>query len=669
MNKRLRSVWDSIAGMTVIFHKAPHDLIILAELFECSLEQLLDHIGGFEDSMTAAYVLRTVPKGLKPLARRFAGIAGESYLEVVAEADERIARTYLERLLSPEFACRSCDGVGFEVVEPVGKNGKQLQPRTVKCPSCDGDGTSWPPPDERIEYKNGTARVASGWRLGRRVRRTLKEKPEKGWRDWWESLDELFRLRVEAVVGPMPPVTLSDVEPQSRAINYSACDADRTIRVWPVVRDMLEAEDQTGIYEINRDSLPLITRMMDVGIKVDVPYLRDISMRLENDCDKIAYKLEQSIGYFINPNSSDQVADLLFDRYRLPVIEYTDTDKESTKDAVLEDLKLQVAAWPTSAKQKKYVHELTLITDYRERTKLRSMTENLIIHTDSGGRIHCTFNEAVTDTNRFSSSDPNLQNIPYRTELGRLLRAAFVAPDGYELVDADYSQIEVRVIAHVSGDENLLRIIRSGEDVHLGTAVLIFEKSAGDIAKQERHIAKRITFLILYGGGAGKLKATLNLEGVDVTEDQSQGFIDAYLQKAYPGIQEYMWEMHAHARRYGYVEDMWGWRKYLPGVHSEITSVRREAERMATNAPIQSGAAGITRRACPRIYDAIRRVRRKGYDCDPLLTVHDEFLLQVKRGGGELLKNELAAAMIDAATLDVPIVVDGGIGLNWRDAH
>lgn len=690
--------------MHLILHHASHDIPILAELFGVTTEEFMKAIT-FDDTLVMSYVLRLIPQGLKPLERRYNGRKRQSYTEVTREADRVLATDYLRRVLS--FRCSTCGGDGTVIVEPIGARGVTLAPRPLTCDECEGDGTSWPPPDEYLEYVNGEVKVRRGQKIGTRVRRVLRkhlttgskdgqlidESPDEdeddgdveeesaagtgedrkptGLRKWWmKDIDYDYRVKIEDAIGPMPEVTLDDVVPQSAAVTYSAEDADGTMRIYPLLKQQLEAEGLTRIYEIDRDTIPLLVRMMEVGTYFDVPYARKLDARLEVECDQILYQLQQTVGHYVNPASPKQVAELLFDELGLPVVKETKTGQESTQDKVLEDLKLQVAAMPNTRTNRRTLSVLGHITDHRERTKLRgTYTLALPRVVDKNSRIHTTFKSTRTDTNRLSSVSPNLQNIPARTDLGMLVRGAFAAPDGYSLVSVDLSQIEVRVMAHLCGDKNLIAGIKSGVDVHVITASHIFRTTIEKVTKKQRTIAKKITFLILYGGGAARLRAELRLEGIEVTVEETQTYIDAYLKIAYPGIEDFMDEQCSKARRYGYVETLMGWRRYLPGVHSELDGVRMEAERMAVNAPVQGTAAEIMRMACPVLMDeTYPKIRKSGYDCDPLLTVHDEVVSQVKVGGEERLAKEIVRAMTGVMELAVPILADWKTAKRWSEA-
>lgn len=676
--KALRSIRDQLKGMVVVMHNALHDIPIIAELLSMSTSDFMKWIGGVEDTMVKAYVLRTVPLGLKPSSRRFHGMAMDDYLDVVRDADRRISLQFIRRLLL-EYKCDGCGGDGqlLDDLRVSEKTGKQLQPMVVTCPTCEGDGTRYPSPEETIEYTNGVASLHRGRRVGHRLRGIVRdsqtEPEDTNPRKRWEAIDYEYRMKVEDVAGEMPLVSLNDVEPQSKAVWYSARDADATYRYDHTLDTMLDANSNDGlrrVYEIDRGMLPLLVRMMEVGTLVDVDRLRQLSNRLLNENDRILYKLERLCGRYVNPGSSKQVAELLFGDWKLPASVMTKGGDESTADKVLEDLKLQVAEWEESPRQRKILTGLGLITDHRERTKLNgSYADKLPRMIDRHGRVHTTFKGTNTESGRISSADPGLQQIPdpNKSELGGMVRSAFIAPPGYVLVECDYSTVEVRYAAHDSGDERLCRALLDGADIHTNTAVMLFDVPAEQITKRQRRLAKTITFSILYGITPQGLKARIRLEtGLNVSVEDTAGYIRRYLQELYPQIGDYMLECYAAARRYGYAEDMFGRRRYLPGMHSAISSVKAEAERISVNHRIQASCASIMKLSGPVILDeVVPAVRKAGWDCDPLLMVHDSFLMQVECGGEEMLMEMMGEAMVGVVGLNVPLKVDGHAGESW----
>lgn len=676
-NRRaLNSFRDQLRGMQIVAHHFIHDAPIIAELLRMTVAEFLKWIGGFDDTMVKAFVLRMPPLALKPSCRRYHGMSMESFPDVVRDADKEIVTNYLKQLLRVH-KCADCGGAGVHLQHPISaKTGKPLMPRVVNCASCEGDGTAYPSPEEYLEYENGVAKLKRGERVGGRVRRIIRDlrtKPDTNPRERWERIDYDYRIKIEDVVGELRDVSLNDVEPQERAITYSGRDADGTIRYDGTLDTMLDA-DESGklrqVYELDRDALPLLIRMMEVGTLVDAPFLRKFATRLESENDRIAYKLQRIAGRYVNPGSPKQVRELLFDDMGLPAGKMTPTDDPSTADGVLEDLKIEVAGWESSQKRDEALKVLNFITDYRERDKLRgTYAVKLPRSLSKDGRVRTEFRATNTESGRYSSADPNLQNIPdpNKSELGGLIRKAFVAPDGYSLVETDYGQVEARFAAHDSQDERLCTSIINGLDIHTQTAVMLFDLPADQITKHQRRVSKTITFSILYGITARSLRARIKLEtGLDVAEETCQGYIDRYKEVAYPGIGMYILECEAFARRTGYAECMFGRRRYLPGMHSFVNKVRTEAERIATNHRVQASCAGIMKKAAPIILDEVLPyVRKKGWDCDPLLTVHDSLLFQVKKGGEETLIKAASAAMAGVVKLRVPLTVDGHAGDNW----
>jgi uracil-DNA glycosylase family 4 len=1025
-NKRgVRSFYSQLLKHTdsVIFHHLPHDVPIVAEMLGLSTVALLKILQGrTHDTMLMSYILRLLPQGLKPLSRRLSGMKMSSYMSIVRPADEKIAEQYLRMLL--KNVCKSCDGVGQVVDhERVGKTGKALQPALAKCSECDGDGTAWLAPDEQLVFENGRTRISRGWGVGRRVRGMLKrtnESAENGdepssLRDRWNAVDYEYRVKIEDVAGPMREVSLDDVEPQSVAVDYSARDADATLRDYRKLSTMLDVEGLRRPYDIDRRALPMIVRMMEIGWQVDVPYLHKLAGRLERENDRILYKLEQEVGHYVNPASSKQVSELLFDELRLPVIKMSKSgESESTDSKVLNDLRIQLVG---EGGRERELRILGGILDYRERHKLRSTyavalprtvdkysrihtqlkytrtesgrlciakgtlvevvrdvskapkgipiedvragdlvytfdeqkrltirpvvwagktgrkqvarvfwrgdgghstgyvdctpehrirlvdgryvkaaqlrigdrilslsrgvgpygyarmwatghgevgkehrfvyeqfhgeipaghhihhangnkldnrVENLEllsasdhtrqhaltapperrakstaalmkVHADvkaglreysvrtgedthnwlgltkeqledmlhscggkptglrdvygidfdtakkymrlrgvdwkairaqytddgrritaelvaEGRRIHETqgqhaamkfmqmgfykwfdlqvkygheipYNHKVTavelmdgevdvydleveETHNFiagelcvhnSSSGPNLQNISGRTDLGKEVRRAFVVPEGYVLLEADYSSEEMRILAHNSGDVGLLRAFHDGLDIHVNTAAMIFRIPYAAVQKWQRQAAKRIGFGIVYGISAPALVVQLKLDGVNITVQEAQGYIDAYLAVAYPAIGDYMLDQASFARKYGYVETMFDRRRYLPGVHSALDGVKAEAERIAVNHPIQGTGADIIKLAMAELdEETLPRLRKRGCDVEALMQVHDSLIFQVPEPWAERVAGEVRGVMSNVVKLKVELPVDVHWATNW----
>lgn len=699
---------------TFILHNAPHDIPIICKLLDIDIYEF-SRIVKFEDTMQMAFIQRLVPKALKQLGRRFEGMKNvRKYMEVVGPADKRIAEEYLLKIVgAPEFQCPTCEGSGrwLDTTRVHKKTGKLLEPKLEKCPACGGDGTTWEWPQERMVWDaaKGRMRLSRGWPMGRRIRAILNKAAElevdaevddaigdehhddgvtatdfdeaalsestgderavAGLRRKWLNIDYEFRVQVEDAIGQMPDATLDDV-PLAEAVTYSAMDADMTIRVLPKLEEMLRADDLMSVYEADRDVIPMITQMMHVGWKVDVPYLHDLSDYLQNEMDNRLYKLERLVGHYVNPNSMKQVGDLLFGELGLQPVKLTSTGAESTDNKVLKDLQIQMAAeMDRDGRARKSFDALTHILDYRERSKMRSTyTVALPRKVDANDRLHTEFKNASVASRRLASANPNLMNIPSRTELGKRIKYAFTCDDDNVLVDADYEQLEFRILAYAAGEKQLIKAIREGLDPHALTTSKIFEIPINQVRKDmwQRTAAKTCSFAILYGASAPTIKAQLKLlANIDVPESECQRWIDDYTRTNFPAIGEYIDDCIAHARRYGYSVDMWGHRRYLPGVHSAISSVQAEAERVAVNHTIQSAASGVVKMAMKEVwYTMLPKFRRKGY-AEPLLQLHDALTHEVQRKMAKGFAAEVVRVMGSVVDWPVPITADVKITQRW----
>ncbi|MEE4462531.1 DNA polymerase, partial [Azotobacter chroococcum] len=345
-----------------------------------------------------------------------------------------------------------------------------------------------------------------------------------------------------------------------------------------------------------------------------------------------------------------QLGAILYERLGLPVLSKTAKGQPSTAESVLAELAEQGYPLPQ------------VIMQHRSLSKLKgTYTDKLPQQINPRtGRIHTSYHQAVTATGRLSSSDPNLQNIPIRTPEGRRIRQAFVAPPGYKLVAADYSQIELRIMAHLARDEGLLDAFRHDRDVHRATAAEVFGVELEQVSHDQRRSAKAINFGLIYGMSAFGLAKQI---GVD--RKQAQAYIDRYFAR-YPGVLAYMERTRAQAAEQGYVETLFGRRLYLPEIQSKNGALRKAAERTAINAPMQGSAADIIKRAMVAV-DAW--LLENGLDARMILQVHDELVLEVREDQVEALKAGLLPRMSGAADLDVPLLVEAGVGGNWDEAH
>jgi len=399
--------------------------------------------------------------------------------------------------------------------------------------------------------------------------------------------------------------------------------------------------------EIEMPLVPVLEGMERRGIRLDLEVLEELSARLEASLAELERDIFQEAGGPFNINSPQQLGTILFEKLGYPVIKRTaKTRRPSTGVEVLQELARRGFRLPA------------LILDYREQAKLKSTyVDALPRQVAEDGRIHTRFHQTVTATGRLSSSDPNLQNIPVRSELGREVRRAFVAEPGWSLVAADYSQIELRVLAHMSGDENLIAAFRRGEDIHRATAAAILGKRPEEITAAERRAAKTVNFGLIYGMGAYSLARDLT---VDVAE--AQAFIDAYFER-FPGVKAYMDGLRETARREGTVTTLFGRVRRIANLDHPSANVRAAAERMAINAPIQGTAADLIKLA---MIELDRRLDESGARL--LLQVHDELVLEAPAGDEQRTAELVREVMEHVAELTVPLVVDVGWGRSWYEA-
>jgi DNA polymerase-1 len=443
-------------------------------------------------------------------------------------------------------------------------------------------------------------------------------------------------------------VSLADV-PVEAAVDYAGERADLVGQLAPLLADQMKKEQLTDVYATLE--LPLIPVLIDVeraGVRVDVPALLAQSQKVEQELTRLMTQVYSLSGGEFNIGSPKQLAEVLFDRLNLPVLKRTGTSKApSTAVEVLEELAL--------------TNELPrLILDWRGMSKLKGTYIDALpqLVNPNTGRVHTSFNQAVAATGRLSSSDPNLQNIPIRTELGREIRRAFIADPGHVLISADYSQIELRVLAHLSDDESLIEAFRRGDDIHDQTAARVFGPASGMDKHQKRSIAKMINYALLYG----KTAFTLSKD-IGVTPQIAQEFIDSYF-SGFPRVRQFLDRTLDEARASGVVKTMYGRRRRVPEIISRNFQDRSRAERETLNMPIQGTAADIMKRA---MIDTHARLRDRP-TARMILTVHDELLFEVPKAEADELAALVRDSMQSAAQLSVPLTVDVGIGENWKEA-
>ena len=439
--------------------------------------------------------------------------------------------------------------------------------------------------------------------------------------------------------------------PLGQASAYAAEDADITLRLHRTLWPKLAA--QPGLRELyTRMEMPLldvIARMERNGVLVDKEILKRQSDELKEQMQEVEQQAHRLAGQSFNIGSPKQIQEILYEKMQLPVTARTPTGQPSTAESVLQELAAE--------------HELpALILRHREFSKLKSTYTDRLpeqVNPDSG-RVHTSYHQAVAATGRLSSSDPNLQNIPIRTEEGRKIRRAFIASPGNVLLAADYSQIELRIMAHLSADAALLAAFAAGSDIHRATAAEVFGVSMADVNPEQRRAAKAINFGLIYGMSPFGLARQL---GID--RGSARRYVDKYFER-YPGVKEYMDATRIRARETGYVETVFKRRLYLPDIAARNAARRQYAERTAINAPMQGTAADIIKRA---MIEIDKKLLRSGKNIRMIMQVHDELVFEVAEAEVVEYAREIRNLMSGAAGLSVPLIVDIGTGANWDEAH
>ncbi len=439
--------------------------------------------------------------------------------------------------------------------------------------------------------------------------------------------------------------------PLDTAAPYAAEDADMTLRLHRTLWPRLEAEPRLReLYEtLECPLIPVLSDIERTGVKVDVEMLRRQSGELAERMQQVEAEAHALAGEPFNLGSPKQIQAILFDKQQLPVLAKTPKGAPSTAEPVLQELALD---YPLPK----------LILEYRSLSKLKSTyTDKLPEQVNPRtGRVHTSYHQAVAATGRLSSSDPNLQNIPVRTAEGRRIRQAFIAEPGSLVLAADYSQIELRIMAHLSGDAGLVEAFAKGEDIHRATAAEVFGVAPEAVSGDQRRSAKAINFGLIYGMSAFGLAKQL---GID--RGEAQRYVDRYFER-YPGVKAYMEATREQAREQGYVETLFGRRLYLPEIRARNAQRRQAAERTAINAPMQGTAADIIKKAMLSVHEWIKA---EASNVKMVMQVHDELVFEVPEADIPAARLEICRRMEEAATLSVPLKVDAGVGSNWDEAH
>ncbi|MDP3561633.1 MAG: DNA polymerase I [Legionellaceae bacterium] len=441
-----------------------------------------------------------------------------------------------------------------------------------------------------------------------------------------------------------------DHVPVSQAAPYAAEDAEVTLKLHQTLYPLMAESLQHVLSEIEVPLLTVIAEIERCGVLIDAALLAQHGLRLKADMLKLEQEATTLAGKPFNLNSPKQLQSILYDDQQLPILSKTPTGQPSTAESVLQELAFD--------------YELpAIILAYRSLNKLVSTYIDALPKriNPQTQRIHTSYNQAVTATGRLSSSEPNLQNIPIRTEEGRLIRKAFIAPPSHLLLTADYSQIELRIMAHLSQDPALLHAFAQGWDIHAATASEIFNVPLQNVSSEQRRRSKAVNFGLIYGMSAFGLAKQLRIERHD-----AQGYIDRYFER-YPGVLAYMDKTRAQAHEQGYVETLFGRRLYLPEINVQNMMRRKAAERTAINAPLQGTAADIIKKAMLAV--SLWQNQSPHSPATMIMQVHDELVFEVQEGAIDSVRNDIREIMEHTVTLSVPLLVSIGVGKNWDEAH
>lgn len=456
----------------------------------------------------------------------------------------------------------------------------------------------------------------------------------------------------ESIAGKGTKQLTFDQIPLERAAHYAAEDADIALRLhqklWTEIQKTPALEKVLQLVEM--PLVPVLARMEQYGALVDTGLLAVQSQELGARLEVLEQQAFNLAGHSFNLSSPKQLGEMLYTKLGLPILSKTATGQPSTAEAVLAELAEQGFALPQ------------VLMEYRSLSKLKSTyTDRLPEQVNPRtGRIHTSYHQAVTATGRLSSSDPNLQNIPIRTPEGRRIRQAFIAATGYQLIAADYSQIELRIMAHLAQDQGLLEAFQGDLDVHRATAAEVFGVALEEVSTEQRHSAKAINFGLMYGMSAFGLA-----KQIGCSRPEAQMYIERYFQR-YPGVQHYMERIRAEAATQGYVQTLLGRRLYIPDIQSSQQGLRKAAERAAINAPMQGTAADIIKTAMIAVDQWLST---SAFDARMIMQVHDELIVEVRSDQIDSVRAAVCQKMSQAADLSVPLVVEAGVGYNWDQAH
>ncbi len=472
------------------------------------------------------------------------------------------------------------------------------------------------------------------------------------------KMDELSKkylnyspVPIEELIGKgKKQISMADLSPEEVYL-YACEDADITLRLYEIFKEQLKKDElEETAHTVDFPLMEVLAEIEYQGVKLDVEMLEGFSKDLETDLKELEQQIYDKAGEEFNINSTQQLGEILFEKLGLPSGKKTKTGRYSTNESVLTKLAVK--------------YEIpSLILEYRQLAKLKSTYVDALpsLINEDTGRVHTDFNQSVAATGRLSSSNPNLQNIPIRTKRGREIRKAFIADEGFKILSADYSQVELRVIAHIAKDEAMIKAFRNGEDIHARTAKEIFHlDSLGEVTQDHRRKAKEVNFGIPYGLSAYGLAQNLGIENSEGKE-----MIDEYFNQ-FPNILNYINDTKQYAKEYGHVKTLIGRRRYVPDINSGNWNVRGFAERVAINMPIQGTAADIIKLAMINIHNWLKENGKKSR---MLLQVHDELVFEIHESELDEVPSKIEEVMEQSFEMDVPLSVEAGIGENWLEAH
>lgn len=607
----LKEFNDYIKDFNIILHNAKYDLPILI--------QMGIQVNKFEDTMVMAYLLQDQPKGLKSLAYRLTNIKMEDYNSVVASAQQSRALVYL-----------------ISILDHV-----------------------WPDPEPIEILQKNKIHIKHPQNIAKKVKRILNDFKKNSELNLWERWHRIGlaegRKQVEDKLGLMPQGTLADI-PFKQALRYACRDAAATLAIYRPLKQRIIDEGLLETYERDLEIIRWLNMAESNGMRIDIDYLRNLSKYFDSKMEELRIEIEchyMAAGYdhiYINPSSTQQTAEILYN------IGLLKSKTESTDSHTLDRIRSK--------------HPIVnLITEYRELKKLRgTYSEALPMRANKNGIIHTTINNTRTATGRLSSSNPNLQNIPMRTETGRKIKQAFIAPPGCVLLSSDYSQIEMRLTAHDSQDPIMLKIFHNNEDIHTKTAAWIFEKPESEIDPQlERYPVKRVGFGIIYGVSGAGLGDIMRSEGRNESDSYWDNLIREWF-KIYKGVKQHIDICKYNTRLNGYVRDFCGRYRLLPGAKSDLTYIKNEAMRQAVNVPAQSGAGQIIKEAMRQLTPMYNDLAEGGkYIVKPVMQIHDDLLHYISEEIISVVAPIIKTIMENAIKLSVPVKVDQKIGHNWLE--